>query len=670
MGIQRGYALTLGDQVYLKIDNGQEEKEHQVKLNGLLYSPAQPPAAFIAEPVFYTTRERFRELTGEPNYSLILATVPHYTPEVNLAAADRLQKELEKRDIEVTPALIKPGGFRTRTNTPDRFIAQDVLDGVFLILTILAYTILILGLFLVYNTINAVISQQINQIGIMKAVGATLNQIVLIYFSTVFIYALLALASAIPLGALAGHGLRTVMVTLLGMTPGPFELSTTALLAQTTVALGAPLLAALFPIWSGASITVREAISTYGLAGTTTLLERLLTRLRFLPRLVSLTISNTFRNKRRVILTQITLVGAGIMFMMVLHLRATIIHTFSDVLYSIFEVNVLLSLSDNQRIAEVEALTLAQPEVKAVEMWGRSNGAIRPLGQPEASDAPQANLYGLPLPATTYHPQLRAGRWLQPEDQHAAVLNYALAQSLGVGVGDWVTLDLPLTNLDPPWQVVGLVYEPLDQESVLLPRETLLRETRQVGRAKLIRVQTVHSDEPSEIEAVTSLRALYESRGYEVQVSREDTLHRLTHERVDRMFILIYLLTGMAVMVAVVGAVALSGTLSINVLERTREIGVMRAIGASAVAVSGQFIGEGLILGWLSWLWAWPLSIPVGQLVSQVLSKLINTELIFQTSGAGVLYWFIIITVLSILASWFPAQKAAQTSVWESLAYV
>jgi ABC-type antimicrobial peptide transport system permease subunit len=85
--------------------------------------------------------------------------------------------------------------------------------------------------------------------------------------------------------------------------------------------------------------------------------------------------------------------------------------------------------------------------------------------------------------------------------------------------------------------------------------------------------------------------------------------------------------------------------------------------------ITGLFIGEGLILGWLSWLIAIPLSIPAGQLIINTLSQLINIELISQFSMMGMLYWLVIVTVLAIVASWSPAQKAAQTSVRESLAY-
>ena len=169
---------------------------------------------------------------------------------------------------------------------------------------------------------------------------------------------------------------------------------------------------------------------------------------------------------------------------------------------------------------------------------------------------------------------------------------------------------------------------------------------------------------------MADLRTLYEAHGYEVTASAQDTAHRLATQRTNQMAMLFAILTGMALMTALVGAVALSGTLAINVLERTREIGVMRAIGASAWVVAGQFVGEGLILGWLSWLLAIPLSLPAGQLIIKALSNVLKIELVYQVSAVGVWSWLVIITILAIIASWFPAQKAAQTSVRESLAYV
>ena len=125
----------------------------------------------------------------------------------------------------------------------------------------------------------------------------------------------------------------------------------------------------------------------------------------------------------------------------------------------------------------------------------------------------------------------------------------------------------------------------------------------------------------------------------------------------------------MAVVIAVVGGVALSGVLAINVLERRREIGVMRAVGASSFQIFKLFVGEGLLLGWLSWLIALPLSIPAGFVMTMGLSSIMGGELSYDFSPAGMLYWLGIITVLAIIASVLPARGATRISVRESLAY-
>ncbi len=664
MGVQRGRNLEIGDQIELDIN----DKIHPVQLNGILYNPAHPPPLVFPEPMFYTTQQRFAELTGESRSSLVLATIPNYSNERIVTAADLVQHELEKQDREVDPAVPAPGGFFTRTNHPERFIVQDALDGVFLMLAIMAVSTLLLGLLLVYNTINAIILQQVDQIGIMKAIGAQLRHILLIYFAIVFVYGLLALVVAIPLGALGAYGVRFALISRIKMIPGPFEISTMAMTIQAAIAILSPLIIAIAPIFSGARITVREAVSTYGLSSANGILDRLLNRLKQIPRMVSLTLSNTFRNVRRVALTELTLIGAGVIFMMVMSTRASLLHTFGDVLFSIFDSNVMLDLQTEERIETIEALTLAHPEVKAVELWSTTSGKARPSGQPEANDDDIIKLRGVPVPSVTYRPKVQAGRWLTPQDQYTILLNQELAEEIGVGIGDHITIDIP-TKRESEWEVVGLLFEPIDQDSAVVPRETLMNEIRQVGQSKTIRVQLEHNEADVEAATVRDLRAWYEARGYEVLASNNDTAHRMIDQRTQQMSILISLLGGMAVMIAVVGAIALSGTLSINVLERTREIGVMRAIGASSSVIAGQFVGEGLILGWLSWLLAIPASIPVGLLVVDLLSNLMNIRVVYEFSETGVIVWLIIVTILAVLASWFPAQKAAQTSVRESLAY-
>jgi putative ABC transport system permease protein len=132
---------------------------------------------------------------------------------------------------------------------------------------------------------------------------------------------------------------------------------------------------------------------------------------------------------------------------------------------------------------------------------------------------------------------------------------------------------------------------------------------------------------------------------------------------------MIALMMSMAILLGAIGGLSLAGMMSLNVIERTREIGVMRAIGASSGTISRLFIGEGLILGWLSWLIAFPLSIPAGRVMTQALSDALGTTLVYNYTSKGALYWLAIITVLSVIASLIPSWRATRLSVRESLAY-
>ena len=580
-----------------------------------------------------------------------------------------MQAKLEKQNIDSGGAAPPDG---SRVSDPKKHFFQDVMDGIFFILGIMAILALILGLFLVYNTITAIISRQINQIGILKAIGAGTGQVLTLYLINVFIYGFLALVIALPLGALGAQGLGTFLLNAFNAnTFAMSAISPSSVLAEVVIALLSPLLACILPIFTGARITVREAISTYGLSTRAGLLDRLLARIQRLPQLVSLTLSNTFRHKQRVLLTQITLVLSGLIFMVVMSARDAAVYTYSEFISSILRFNVSFQFKAPERIEYVETMILGQPGVKAVEMWGQDNPTLRPAGRPESKSDKAAFVLGVPLPTAFYGPQVRAGRWLQPGDTHAVVLNQKLAQAIGVSVGERVTLHHGAKK-ESDWLVVGLLFDPVLDNSALVPRDVLLKEVDSVNRANTIWIQTVQGDAASEMAVARELREYLEQKKqklYAGSIFGRDTASQIIKSALDQFAIIVTLLATMAVVIGSVGSIALGGVLSLNMLDRRREIGVMRAIGASSEDVAGLCIGEGLILGWLSWLIAVPLSIPAGKFLAQSLGSVMGGELVYQFTPAGLLTWLVIITLLSAAASWFPAQGATRISVREALAY-
>ena len=134
--------------------------------------------------------------------------------------------------------------------------------------------------------------------------------------------------------------------------------------------------------------------------------------------------------------------------------------------------------------------------------------------------------------------------------------------------------------------------------------------------------------------------------------------------------VLVYFMMVMAILIAAVGGLGLMGMMSINVMERTREIGVMRAIGAADLDIQFIVIVEGLVVGLVSWLIAIGLSVPITYLLNYgVGTAIFQAPLtpLFNWTGSWV--WLAGILVISTLASIIPAWRASRLTVRDTLVY-
>lgn len=673
-GSDTAFGITVGSEIVIKTDN----RETDWQVTGQLYDPIAQPPSFGGVPELFVTRETFDHLFGSVDYNRLFVTAD---VEVNpfdeagaTEVADRIKAKLEKQGIG-SGGIMPPAG--NRVVDPNKHFFQDIMDGIFLILGIMAVLSLGLGLFLVYNSMNAIILNEVNQIGIMKSIGAGPIKIFFVYIGYAIIYGLLALILSVPVGILLGWQLNRVILAGFNATPEQFEIVWLAVTIQLLIGLLAPVLASLIPVYGGARTTVNDAINSYGLSAKVTWLEKTLNQFKQASRMLLLMISNTFRHKGRVALTQITLVLSGLIFMMVMGVGDSINYTFGTQLFSILNSNISLMLSHNERIESVERLAHQLPEVDQAEVWMLNEVNARPINAAESEDDPTVLTFAVPSDTQLYIPQMRAGRWLEAQSDHRMheiVINQGLADELGVGIGDQIILD-PGPETEQRWVVVGILFDPLTVYTVYVPRSTMAWDLAEVDRGNTLWVKLgeTHQSPADELRVEQDLRQLYRENGIELEargvLAGQSTSGEVIRAINNQFSTIVFLLSIMAIMIGVVGSIALSGILSLNVLERQRETGVMRAIGAMSKDISRLYIGEGLILGWLSWLIAMPLSIPAGRWMTLALTSALGIEITFHFTWRGPLYWLVIMTVLAILASWLPARRANRVSVRESLAY-
>jgi putative ABC transport system permease protein len=110
--------------------------------------------------------------------------------------------------------------------------------------------------------------------------------------------------------------------------------------------------------------------------------------------------------------------------------------------------------------------------------------------------------------------------------------------------------------------------------------------------------------------------------------------------------------------------------MSLAVLERTREIGVLRAIGARHRSILTLVQVEGLVIALLSWAVAIPLSVPMSVLLGQAFGRImLPVPLRFAPEVAGVLMWLALVVGVSVVACAWPAFRATRITTAAALAY-
>ncbi len=665
VGHQVAYGVPpLGEMMYVQVN----DRALPLKVVGALRDPLQlpPPYNAINKTAFYVNRDSAERILGTRDFNELRFTVPVYSTANVQNAAKAVQEKLKRMGIVSATTT-----FSLDVQDPASDTVQQFMDGLGLVLIVMAFFSLALSATLVINTINAIVAQQVTQIGIMKTIGGLTWQIVTLYLAGVAVYGLLSLALAVPIGAISGYYLSAFWLKAFNAPVAPFEILPESFWYQVGVGMIIPLAAALWPVAQGVSIPVRQAIAAYGL-GTgrygSKWLDRVVGRVQGLPRMAALALRNTFRRAGRVALTEITLLSAGSIFMMVVTTGNSFNQTIDSV-WSNWGFDVVFIFKDYQRIAEMEPDILSQSGVRGVEMWAWVQAKAHQPGQADPGDQYDIQLRGIPHGTTMFNPSLTAGRLLNDADGHAVVFNQKLAGDMGLKVGDPVVVDLG-GGKEATWTIVGLVSDigvGGIQNTAFMWREVLNADMGQSGRATVTQIATTENTFEVQDSLKKRLQTYFESQNVEVVLA----VGQIENKRMaGALWDLIGgLLQLMTVLVAVVGSIGLSGTLSINVMERRREIGVMRAVGASSNDVAAIFMGEGLLLGVLSWLLAVPLSMIGAQYFVRALGQALSFPFAYRYSYNGMWVWLVIILVLSVVASWLPARRATQISVRESLSY-
>ena len=646
-----------GEQVSIELPDG---KIKTLVFKGYVHDVTIIPYAFDGTIPAYITPETVEWLGGTTQYTSLIFNVLDYKKDKTHVAdvANTISDKLKKGGTEVYSIFVF---------NPGRHFATDIFMAVMAILNILGWLTVFLSAFLVVNTVNSLMSQHTRQIGIMKSIGGNSNQIISMYLALISFFGVISYLFAVPLASYLGYQVCVFMSEFINFNLRPFRLIPEALALQAAIAFLVPITASLVPITAGVRMTVREAITSYGVDQGlgSSLIDRLLEHIRFLSRPMIISLRNSIRRKGRLLLTLSTLTLGGAIFIAVFNLWGALGMTMQQIEgYFLADVNIHFTRS--YRSQKVQDLVMSVPGVVGFEGWKSASGQVLSL---DKKNGVEINFLAPPPGSTLISPILTSGRWLVPADENAVVIgNHLVKERPDLKSGDNITIKI--NQKEYSFHIVG-IYKMAGNVTppILYANASYIGKiTDTPGQIAEAHIITASHDLNTQRQVAQALQVLLKNEGMPVASVQLGVEWR--QQQTSQTDVMVYFMLVMALLIALVGGLGLMGTMGMNIMERIREIGVMRAIGASSLDIQIIVVLEGILIGLVSWFTGVILSIPITFALNYgVGTSMFNTPLDFVFGSQGIFAWLVGVLLLASLSSLLPAWNASRLTIRELLAY-
>jgi len=599
--------------------------------------------------VLYATQDTVDELAGTVGVNSIELTVDD--PEEASRVADVLRSELLERHPDIV-----------FTELPDVRAAgtwpgQDIFDNFSALFYVGAVLALISALILISNTMTTMIAEQRREIAMMKAIGARRRQITRSYLRTSIMLggagALLGTVVGVPF---ANMLLEVIGGRFFGIDP-TWGVSVPVVVIGFAIGLLGTVLATLPALRRAARISVREGLEAGSVQTTTSPVDRALHRLP-LPHDPRIGVRNVTRRKGRALGTMIQVglaVGIALGF---LALGVTVAKETANVWDSMSWDAIVIQRTDvdldtraGETLASIDGVAQLHPMLyNALEV-----------------DGDQYESWGIPPDTPMFAPEILQGRWLEPSDEGdaVAVFGRALAATAGLEVGDVVTVgtargpaELEVVGIDGRLMNNGTtVYLPLSTFQGLLGRDDT--NTYWVGST-------------SQAEGdIDSLAAAIEDQltaaGYPVRTE----IHYVEREaNLAANRVLIGVLAAMGIPIVIIGMIGLVNAMTMNVIERTREVGILRSVGARSRDIRRIFRFEAIVIAALGWVLAVPLGWLIGATLSWIVTELFNFGSVpYQFPPWYPVVALVLTVLLAAVVVISPVHRAARLRPGDALRY-
>jgi putative ABC transport system permease protein len=506
--------------------------------------------------------------------------------------------------------------------------------------------------------------REVRQVGIMKTLGARSWQLARQYLALVAPLVLFALVVALPAGTAIGRWVVGYHQTMLNIDVADWSVPRALVLQELIFALGVPLLAMAAPILRAARISPRQAIQDPGIVAPSGPIA-LTSRVIRMPgdRRWSFALRNSFRRPWRLALTLLALSAGGTLFLTTHNNYESLMRVIDAALANRGH-DIEAQLQRAAPAAQLEAVARAVPDVEIAEAFRRAsvNLVAANDGSVAVREGRRMLLCGYPVATKLLRLPVREGRWPAATEAGAVVINRHVQEAApGLRLGDEITVKFRERKMKV--RVAGIVEE-IGSPVIYAAFPTFESVTALGDASAVLRVKT--QGDHQDLVAGALEQALLDAR---LTPSLVNTKSEFRASLEEHFAVVGGVMKMIALASALIGAITLIATVSLGVIERAREIGVIRAIGARPRSVIAIFLAEGGAVAFLSAI----LSVAGGILFARLLNGMAERQLLhvavpLYVSRAGL--WLLSAGVLLVvLGVWLSVSRILRMSVRDALAY-
>ncbi|MBL0740800.1 ABC transporter permease [Chryseolinea lacunae] len=656
-----------GDSLLVKTRHGEAKA---LKIVGTVHDAGLAPAWQEQAGYGYITLSTLRALGEDGGFDQLRILVSEH-------ADSRDHIETKAKEIAIALNARHHGVHEIQIPPPGKHPHQSQMSAVMTIFVMFSFLVLVLASILVGTAVATIMVKHVRQIGVMKTLGANSRQIAVMYLTMVFALCLVALVIAIPLSRVAAAAFYDQIAVLLNLEIRDASIPVWVVAVQVFSGIGIPLLSAAVPVLRGSFISVRKALDNHGVGHRPqqqlSWTMKMLSSWKFAGDMFPLAMRNVFRQRSRLAMTLGLLAAGGAMFMMALNVseawEANLSRIYQQRLYDVeFRLNRLHPT--DTLLAKLKSI----PGVTHVEGWNsaavafsKGNKGVEVTRTYPDKGHGSFSMQALPVSTQLLRPDITAGRWLREGQANEVVLNQLATPMLSsVALGD--TVSLTVNQHTTAWTVVGFVEDVGTPATAYVSIEAFAKAEDTAGKSNVLRVAYADRSKESTVKNNRLVEALLEKENIGVDATIPVWL--LRNAIAGHMKVLVNSLMAMALLMAVVGTLGLMSTMSMNVLERTREIGVMRTLGATPRKIRSLVVWEGVSIGVMSIFLAFALSLLLSAYIGSFIGHMaFRTPLSLQISIVGVVAWVAMVMAGAYVATLYPSKRANTITTREALAY-